>query len=369
MNTEYDLQLNTLLNEAFEHLDNFFEDFKDEKKLNYYFLLLSRIFDLLDTENVKFENESFQKIQDQYMKDIDKEKSDSEENKVKWRRKSFTRILLINSKKWKDKISKDDTVWEKIDECIVTGTMREYSGKIPMYYKNFMPNESQSIFEEMVDLVRNELISFHTKLVYCKKIIDFLNKEFAMDGVILTQTIFLNQYLNTAASEMILVSTKLFSTAKINANFGFDYLKDFIAKNCKNNPDVRRVLGGELRGLIIDGKAKCKELVRVRNSIIAHYDIEKVSEVKNIKVSYEELNELYETSVKILQILSFYRFERLSCIYPEIIRARTFKVAVCQNPWSSSGNLDIDNYFAILRKSFLSNLIKASDEINNIKLD
>jgi hypothetical protein len=66
-------------------------------------------------------------------------------------------------------------------------------------------------------------------------------------------------------------------------------------------------------------------------------------------------------------MLSFYRFERLSCIFPELIKAQTFKVAVCQNPWSNSLNLDIDNYFAVLRKNFLPNLIKAAEEINKKK--
>jgi hypothetical protein len=365
MNTEYDKQLSILINEAIECIDNFYEDFKDDKKLNDYFLLLDRIFSLLDNENIKFEIENFQKIKHHYGNNEDK--NDSEEERIKWRRKSFTRFLLKNSLIWKEKINEDDMVWERMDAYIVEGTMREYSEKIPMYYKNFMPIEIHSKFEEMVDLVRYELISYHTKLIYCKKIIDFLNEEFAQDGVILTQTNFLHQYLNTAASEMILVSTKLFATAKINANFGFDYLKDYIAKNCNNNPELRGILGGELRGLISKGKKKCKELVIVRNSLIAHYDIEKVTEAKNIRVSYEELNELYEISVEILQMLSFYRFERLSCIFPELIKAQTFKVAVCQNPWSNSLNLDIDNYFAVLRKNFLPNLIKAAEEINKKK--
>ncbi|WP_373181279.1 AbiU2 domain-containing protein [Clostridium butyricum] len=365
MTINYDMQLNSYMNEAMKILNNFQEDFKDEKTLNNYFLLLSRIFNLLDNANIKFEKEVFQKIQHEY-RDV-RDKNDSEEINIKWRRKSFTRFLLRNSLIWKDKLDKDNDVWSSMDKYIAEGTLNEYSKNIPMYYKNFMSNESQSKFEEMVDLIRNELISYHTKLVYCKRIIDFLNEEFAKDGVILTQTNFLNQYLNTAASEMILVSTKLFATAntKKNLNFGFDYLKDYIAKNCNNNSQVRLFLGGELRNMIGEGRKKCTELVKIRNSLIAHYDIEKVKETKNIKVSYEELNELYELSVKILQKLSFYRFDRSSCIPTELIKIQGFKSAVCQNPWSNGSNLDIDDYFAVLRKYFLPELMKATEEIKN----
>jgi len=54
MNIDYDIQLNVFIDEAIESLDNFQEDFKDEKILNNYFLLLSKIFNLLDNTNVKF---------------------------------------------------------------------------------------------------------------------------------------------------------------------------------------------------------------------------------------------------------------------------------------------------------------------------
>lgn len=366
MNFDYDMQLNTFIDEAIGSLDNFQEDFKEEKTLNNYFVLLSRIFNLLDNTNIKFEKEVYQKIQYNYKKA--RYKNDSEETNIKWCRKTITHFLLTNSLVWKDKLDKDDTIWESMDKYIVEGTFNEYSQKIPIYYKNFMPNESQSKFEEMVDLIRNELISYHTKLIYCKKIIGFLNGEFTKEEGIVTQTIFLHQYLNTAVSEMILVSTKLFATAntKKNVNFGFDYLKDYIAKNCHNNSEVRVFLGGQLRNMIGEGKKKCTELVKIRNSLIAHYDIEKVNETKNIKVSYEELNELYELSVEILQKLSFYRFDRLSCIYPELIKAQGFKSAVCQNPFSNSSILDIDNYFAVLRKYFLPDLTKATEK-NNIE--
>ncbi|NGT59124.1 hypothetical protein G6Z15_14910 [Clostridium perfringens] len=367
MNFDYDSQLNGFIGKAIRCLDNFQEDFKDEETLNNYFSILSRIFNLLDDDNIKFKEESSQRIQCKYRDSIYKCKS--EEKNIKNIRKCFTMFLLKNSLVWKDKIDTDDTIFEKMDKYIVEGTFNEYSKKIPMYYKNLMKNETQSKFEEMVDLIQRELTSYHTKLVYCKKITDFLNEEFAKDGVILTHTNFLCQYLNTAISEMILVSTKLFADTNTNKNinFGFYYLKDFIAKNCNKNVEVRALLGGELRNMIKEGKDKCIELVKIRNALIAHYDIEKVNEVKNIKVSYEKLSELYELSVKILQKLSLYRFDRLSCTYTELISLHGFKSVVCQNYWTNNSNLDIDIYFSALRKYFITDLMETTEKINNEK--
>lgn len=320
---------------------------------------MNDIFNILDNPEVIFASESFQKIQQHYKDDAE---NNSEEEHIKWRRKGFTRLLMKNSLVWKDKLEEDDTVWEAMDRYIVEGTMDEYSSKIPLYYKNFMPIESHSEFEEIVDLIRNELILYHTNLIYSKKIIDFLDNEFAKDGAFPTQILFLRQYLNVATSEMILVSTKLFSPTNTQKNIstGFPYLKNYVAKNCGENSGVKGVLGSEIRTLLKDGSKKCETLVKVRNALIAHYDIKKISEIRDIRINYDELKELYQLSVLILQKLSFYRFERMSCIYPNLIRCQGFEKAICQNPWMGCTRLDIDDYFSVLRQSFVSNLINTN---------
>lgn len=364
MDNQCDAQLNQLLITAINSLDNFMENFHNSIFISDYFLVLDDIFNMLDTPGIKFASESFQKVQQHYK---DNAEEDSEEEHIKWRRKGFTWFLLRNSPVWGDKLEEDDTIWEAMDRYIVEGTMNEYNSKMPLYYKNFMPTEKQSEFESIVDLIRNELISYHMNLTYSKKIIDFLDNEFSKDGAFPTQIIFLRQYLKVATSEMILVSTKLFSPTNTQKNIstGFQYLKNYIAKNCGENSDVKNILGKEIRALLKDGTKKCETLVKLRNALIAHYDINKIGEIKDFCINYNELKELYELSVTILQKLSFYRFERMSCVYPNLIRCQGFEKAVCQNPWMSCARLDIDDYFSMLRQFFTPNLMKKSEILDN----
>lgn len=359
-----DKKLYDIIEAGIDAVENFRVDFEDDKKLQRFLEILDAFFSLIDNPENKFEYNQSLAIQ----KRFESKKEVVTERDLTWRRKGSAMFFLNNSM-WKDKMETDEEIWSDMDRFLTEGTMNEYSKKIPLYYKNFMPNDKHSRFEEMVDLIRDELISYHTKLVYCKKILDFLNDEFSEQGVFPAQTNFLYQYLNTASSEMILVSTKLFSTAntKKSVNFGFDYLKSYISQNSNNNNEVKAILGGELRNMINEGKKKCPKLIELRNSLIAHYDIEKVSETKKIKISYEELNEIYELSVIILQKLSFYRFDRLSCIYPELIRIHGFKHIVCQRFGINNKHLDIDDYFSMLRKSFLPELIKMTEELNSKK--
>jgi len=357
--TEYDYALNELLQEAIRKLDNFPEDFKCIDKLDAYLKVTDKIFQYLQGDDAIYENPDFVKLKNHYVNWFD---DDCEEVKITKFRESISRLLLKNSKIWKEKFDEDGSVWEKIDEFIVGRTFDVFTNRIPLYYKNILDHEHQIEFEKMVDLIRKELINYYLNIFYCNKIIHFLNDEFSIDGVFISDITFLQRYLDVAASEMILVCTKLFSKekSKNNENFGFEYLKNFIGKNNIKKREVNSILGDEVKKILNEGKNKIKELKEIRDGIIAHYDLKRVDELKKTKIKYELLEEMYELSVRLLEILSFNRFHRLTCVYPKLIKYNGFKKIVCQKMMPNT--VDIDNYFEVLRYNFLPRLRQISQQ-------
>ena len=92
-------------------------------------------------------------------------------------------------------------------------------------------------------------------------------------------------------------------------NCGIQYLKLFVEKNLKN--DEKAVIQEKLkdvRNKIKEGKKIAKKIQSMRNSLIAHYDIEKIEYVKQIRMNIEEFETIFNLSCEILELLSLYYF-------------------------------------------------------------
>lgn len=355
-----DRKLSEIIQKGIVLVENFRTDFKDEKKLLTFLELIDRFFEVIDNPESKFECDEYINIQKHYK--CRKEKMT--ERDIAWRRKMPAQLFLHNSS-WKDKMEEDEEIWADMDRFLTEGTMAEYNKKNLMYYKNFMLDEAQDKYERMLELIRAELVSYSTKLMYCKKIIAFLEEEFATKGVFPLHTRFLNTFLNTAISEMILVAMKLFATTNTqrSENFGFYQLKDYISKNCNSNENVRARLGNKnLKDEMKKGQEKCRELKIIRDALIAHYDISRLQEAKETKVSIKDLEEFYSLSANILEKLSFYKFHRQDCAYAMMISIHGFEKAVCQNIYNNMPKTDLDEYLDVLRSFFIDKLRLKEDD-------
>ncbi|MNW32991.1 hypothetical protein D3C74_99440 [compost metagenome] len=247
-------------------------------------------------------------------------------------------------------------MWNKITEV----THNQYSEKQDLYYKNTLIVEQHRKFEEMTDLLQTELKIFDINLFYCEKLIHFIDNELSQNHLVFHMNLpFIQQFINNSFFVMILTSTKLFSTVKQDKNFGFDFFKNFINQSCNKSDEhivqsLRKVSGGEVRGLINVGKVLCKEIENIRNYYVAHYDIGKVEQIRKIKLDLKLFNEIYNVSVKIFEILSLKRFHRLDTAYSKLIKFQGFEKIVCQNYLlRGKGLSDIDIYLDHLRKNYL----------------
>lgn len=229
------------------------------------------------------------------------------------------------------------------------------------YYKKLFDERYYGEYENILCLIRNELKLYDMNLIYCRKIVDFLTNEFEEKGVYITQTIFLKNYLNNAVDSMILTICKMFldnpDTGK-KKNCGMKYLQSYIGTNLKN--DDREAVHEELRKASDKIKAVTKIAVKLkdlRNSLIAHFDIEEIETVKQIKMGIEEFESVFELSCEILELLSMKYFLYENRFSYEMINIHGFKSFVCQNPLLHNPNpmarTDLDIFFDILRKDFI----------------
>lgn len=359
-----DQRLYEIINKGIMAVENFRVDFCDEYKLQVFLEIIDEFFKVIDSPSTRFEDVENINIQKQNRWN----QIEMSERDIAWRRKNPARLFLYNSD-WKEQMELDEEIWSDMDRFLTEGTMNEFNRRIPLYYKNFMKTDAWEKYENMLELIRSELVSYNTRLIYCKKIISFLNEEFAVKGVILSHTNFLNHFLNTAISEMILVAMKLFATTNTNKNenFGFYQLKNYIANSCDENENVRRYLGDKkLKSDMKKGKEKCEEFKVIRDALIAHYDIDRIQEAKDIRVTVEDLEEWYNLSVEIFEKLSFYKFHREDCAYAMMIKFHGFAKAVCQNVYENNLQSDLDEYFDVLRMYFVDNLKYEEGEMNSM---
>ena len=253
MNT--DKKFNELICKGIELSSNFREDFTDENKLENFLDLLDSILNLLADSEAEFSIPSLQEYQKYYLE----EKEDTnnlftktlDEHALTWRRKNPARIILNNSPVWGKQLRDEDEkisaeqdvnpndssplegIWADMDKFITRGTMNQFNKALPEYYKNFMNNDDQKKFEEMLEFIVNELTLYSVNYSYVSKILPALD-SYRKNGIYPTQTLFMNHYLTMAVLDMVSVAGKMFSVTNGDRTFGFAYLKTWLNKNYNN---------------------------------------------------------------------------------------------------------------------------------------
>ncbi len=355
MLNECDIELVRLIRFAISYLEKFQDTFQSKEVRREYLKILDKIVEFLGNKNGDDFNEKFFKYLYEEYYSIVKKTDKTEEWKTEHLREQFSMILIRQIPQYRDELY-EENIFGKISEYMVLDTMEEYSKKIPFYYKNCLLEEDWETFETIMEFIRGELVRYHLNIAYVKKITSFM-AEFNEKGVFPLDLQFLNRYLDTAVSEMILVQTKLFSNANTvqQKNFGFDYLRYNISENSKNK-EVNKLLG-EIRKKIKVAKDKCKKMEKIRNGMIAHYDIKLIQKETIDTVSIEDLEELYEISVDLLETLSLHYFERKDSAFLEMMNKHGFKKAVVENPiFEPKLTSDLDEYLNILRERFIDKI-------------
>lgn len=230
------------------------------------------------------------------------------------------------------------------------------------YYKNLFDEDFYKEYESILCLISNELKLYDMNLVYCKKIVDFLTNEFEKKGIYIAQTIFLKNYLYNTVDSMILTICKMYLDAPDigkKKNCGIRYLQSYIGKNLSEGDKV--VVKDKLRGAsdkIKEVRKIADKLENLRNSLIAHFDIKKIENVKEIKMEIKEFERVFDLSCEILELLSMKYFLHENRFSNKMIGSQGFKLFVCQNPVLHNPNpmwkMDLDYFFDTLRKDFIN---------------
>ena len=169
---------------------------------------------------------------------------------------------------------------------------KEESKKNPNYYKNLLDSNDFNEFEEILEFLKEELRNYYVNLEYSEKIIRFIENEFSIDRVFPTQLIFIKQFLNNAFDSMVLSIYKLyFDRGNIvkKTNCGIKYLQTFLNKKLLQTEESQRAILRKAGKKIKETQTLGDNIVKIRNSRIAHCDIGKKSEVEKIVLQIETL--------------------------------------------------------------------------------
>lgn len=238
------------------------------------------------------------------------------------------------------------------------------------YYKNVLIEEYHAEFEQIVESISYDLKIFHTNLVYLEKILDFINTEFKTEGVFPQDLIFLNLFITNTVNSMILITHKLVldkADLQNKKNSGLHYLKVLIEKKMVDDEKIKMEIHEKLKIVkpLFQEYKRLSDLGNInilRNSKIAHDDIGKHEEINALKVDIGTFVKIHKFASDIFEILSLQYFERKSTFNSKMIQHHTFKKFVCQNVMMNNPNpsaqLDIDAYFACLRRNFVNSLTK-----------
>ena len=233
------------------------------------------------------------------------------------------------------------------------------------YYKNLMIEEYGD-YEYVLDLISNQLKRYDTNLYYCKKILKFLDRYYP-ENVFFKDTFFLKNYIENTIDLMILTITKLYidpCNVKKRQKCGMKYLQSFIGIKISDKSSIKDILkNASIK--INDVILIAKKLELVRNKIIAHFDINEIEIVQNVKMNIDEFTTIYELSCEILELLSLGYFEYKDVFSYKMIQDHGFKFFVCQNPWCHNPNQDyrsdLDEYLKILKENFDDSMHSGSD--------
>ena len=249
---------------------------------------------------------------------------------------------------------------EEIEQYFFSKDNKKMNG----YYVNLLDPKCYDEFEQILNFLKRELLIYDVNLTYCKKILHFIDNEFSKKGILPTQLIFLKQFLNNASDSMILVIAKLyFDSCDIGKkqNCGIKYLQSFL------NQEMRKITDDSKKNLlhqilkdagkmIKEVKLIAPEIELLRNSSIAHYDIQSSENISNISIAINKMEKIYDLSAEILEYLSLKYFERANIFSAEMINLHGFKSFVIQNPWMHNpnpvGKMDLDLFFDTLKKYF-----------------
>ena len=280
-------------------------------------------------------------------------KNDQIELNDHWSYSAF--IMNTVAKRISTESDKYETIAQKIDLLSTKYCLENEAKSNALYFKNHLKPDSFEMFEKMIDLIGGELKHLYVNIFYSNKIIIFLNNEFAKNGIYPTQIMFLNDYLHTAMSNMILVLTKIFSTSntKKGTNFSLDYLQWFIFINTCNKEIMKEIINKEYKDSLKKCKQKLEPFIMVRNSYIAHYDINVIDIIKDYRISIQEIKSIFNVAVQLFEKISLYKYHFMDTAYHNMIKYNGFKSAVCQNLFLDKGIPDIEFYFNTLRKDFI----------------
>lgn len=360
--------INLIVSQAIYQLEEFRKDFNNKEYLDLYILRLDEIIYIFENEVILIENNLLKKVKEKMLKIYEQEDTVM---KIRSRRKYISNVLLYNCEKWKEEMKKDnEEITSELDEFVARRTYEQYSFKEPGFYKNIIKLEKWTEFEEMTDLIKNELVKFDVNINYCDKIEQFINNEFSEDGVFPSDIMFIRNSMDNALSEMTLVATKMYSQARPNSsnpNFGFYYLKYFIYKNSEIEENVLTADGKQLKELIKEAKELVNKIEILRNAYIAHYDLTKLKEARSIQLDLGEFKRIHSISSKIFEILSLYRFHYYDSAYMNFIKYNGFENIVCKSYFMNNiQTTDLDRYLDILRSNLKPKLIERAEKVKNM---
>lgn len=236
---------------------------------------------------------------------------------------------------------------------------KEEGKRDPNYYKNLLDSNDFNEFEDILEFLKEELRNYYVNLEYSEKIMRFIENEFSTDKVFPTQLIFIKQFLNNAFDSMALSIYKLyFDRGNIvkKTNCGIKYLQTFLNKKLVQNNDSQREILRKAGKKIKETQTLGNNIVKIRNSRIAHCDIGKKSEVGKIVLQIETLKSIFENSVEILELLSLKYFEYKGLDDKEMISIHGFDNFVIKNIWiNSDSSTDLDLFFNTLRSNVIDN--------------
>lgn len=246
-----------------------------------------------------------------------------------------------------------------IDEHIENYFLEQKIYSTITHYKNLLVEEEQSEFENILELLSNQLKRYDTNLYHCQKILEFFEKYYP-DKIFPADTFFLNNYLGNTVDLMILTITKLYLDAcDINKrkNCGMKYLQSFIGIKVSDKSNIKDILK-DASVKIKDVVAIAKKLEPVRDKLIAHFDISEMETAQNIKMHIDEFIRIYELSCEILELMSLGYFEYKDVFSQKMIQSNGFKFFICQNPWCHNPNpyyeSDLDKYLKMIKANFNS---------------
>ena len=318
----------------------------------------------------EMDNEALSKINYIYFSDLVSMRDRCNERNEELKIREFVNFLLhyyslytkieIGSDEWAEKAN-------AIDGHIEDYFLEQRRHSTVTHYKNLMLEEEQADFENVLELLSNQLKRYDVNLYHCKKILDFLEKYYP-DEIFPQDTFFLNNYLSNTVDLMILTISKLYLDAcDVNKrkNCGIKYLQSFIGIKVSDKSNIKDTLK--------KASAKIKEVVSiaeklepVRDKLIAHFDIRGIETAQNVKMHINEFMKIYELSCEILELLSLGYFEYKDVFSQKMIQDNGFKFFVCQNPWCHNPNQyyesDIDSYLKTIKMKFDACKLKS---INN----